>query len=354
MSTEIRVAILGGTGYIAGELLRLLAQHRHVRVTSVCSGSARGRGLADVHSHLRGFYPQSFDAEPNLESLCDRPRGVLVSALPSGESAAAIAALLTAAEKSAGTTALRVIDLSGDFRLSDVETHQRCYPETPALTELRRRFVYGMPELTRDALRGARLVSNPGCLATAAILALAPLTSRGLKGLVAIDARTGSSGAGRQLKDSTHHPTRHADFRAYRPLAHQHEPEIRQALGDPLGERLATSFVAHSLPVARGIFVTAHALLSEPIESAALRAHYQAFFAKSPFVRLRDETPTLQDVVGSNFCDLALAARGRQVVVMAALDNLVKGAAGTAIQNLNLMFGLPETTGLWQPSLRPV
>ncbi len=354
MNPSVHVIILGGTGFSAGELLRLLTQHPDARVVSVCSSSARGRRVSDVHTHLRGFCDQPFDALPELESLCGAPHGVLISALPAGESGAALSALLRQHAATPGGAALRVIDLSGDFRLNDVALHQRFYPETPPLDELRRRFVYGLPELNREAIRAAHLVSNPGCLASTAVLALAPLMKLRPRGPVAIDARTGSSGAGRQLKESTHHPTRHADFRAYRPLTHQHEPEIRQALGDVDGERLATSFVAHSLDVARGIFVTAHAELPEPIETASLRAHYESFYAGRAFVRFRDESPTLQDVVGSNFCDLAVAARGRQVVVMAALDNLVKGAAGSAIQNLNLMCGLPETCGLWQPALRPL
>lgn len=354
MSRPIRVAILGASGFGAGELLRLLTQHPAAEVVALTSRSRPGAAVSEVHPHLRGFYELTLAEAVDLERLLDAEQAVIFSALPHGASAAALDGLLAEVEGRGAAGRVRAIDLSGDLRLADAEVHARHYPHSPVLAERRRACVYGLPELERGRLRGARLVANPGCLASAAILAAAPLARDGLVGGLAIDAKTGSSGAGRQLKESTHHPTRHADFRAYRPLAHQHEPEILQALGDPRGARLAVSFVAHSLPTARGIFATVHATLPEPAETAALARRYAEFYRASPFVRVVPESPTLQDVVGSNFCDLAVTARGRQVVALAALDNLVKGMAGVAIQNMNLMCGLPETTGLWSPSLRPV
>ncbi len=352
MTRSIHVAILGASGYGAGELLRLLTQHPHAEVVSVTSTSQVGAPLATVHPHLRGFYDNlHVSAAVDFERLLAAEHAVVFSALPHGASATAIEALLRAQEDR-----VRVIDLSGDFRLTDAATHQRYYPESPLWPELRARFVYGLPELNREHIRTARYVANPGCLATASILAAAPLVAGGFAGTLVVDAKTGSSGSGRQLKETTHHPTRHADFRAYKPLAHQHEPEILQALGDPRGDRWQLSFVAQSLDLARGIFVTLHATWPHDASAAGQLADgYRVFYAEHPFVRIvADESPTLQNVVGSNFCDLAVAARGRQVIVMAALDNLVKGMAGTAIQNMNLMCGLPETTGLWWPSFRPV
>ncbi len=387
MSRPIHVAILGGRGYGAGELLRLLTQHPVVTVVSVTSSSRPGAPLDEVHPHLRGFYDMQLAESVNLERLVAAEHAVVFSALPHGTSAPAIARLLGEGEAPAqpGRTArqeprppdgvrerLRVIDLSGDFRLRDADRHREHYPDTPLLPELRERFVYGLPELSRDRIRTARCVANPGCLAAASILAAAPLAEAGFAGTLAIDAKTGSTGSGRELKETTHHPTRHADFRAYKPLAHQHEPEILQALGDPRGQRIQTSFVAQSLDVARGIYVTVHTTLPDtmlggpaPYGSAgaspspanlggsALARRYREFYAGSPFVRIVDEPPALQNVVGANFCDIAVACRGRQVIVMAALDNLVKGMAGAAIQNMNLMCGLAETTGLWAPSFRP-
>ncbi len=355
MSTSVHVGILGAGGFGAGELLRLFTQHPAARVVSLVSTSLAGRPIAAGHPHLRGFYDElTVREELDLDALLAGDWGVVIAGLPNGKSAAAIAAVLDRAQAHPRGDRLRVIDLSGDLRLRTPALHAAHYRETPAMPELRREFVYGLPELNRDAIRKARWIANPGCLAGAAILAIAPLLTPGRRGSVSIDAKTGSSGAGRELKETTHHPTRHANFFAYKPLAHQHEPEILQALGDPLGERIQMSFVAQSMDCARGIYSTAHLTLPEGIESADLRRRYAEFYAASRFVRVVDGAPALQDVVGSNFCDIGVAARGRQVVVMSALDNLVKGMAGCAIQNLNLMCGLEETSGLWAPSFRPV
>ncbi|MBK8915856.1 MAG: N-acetyl-gamma-glutamyl-phosphate reductase [Phycisphaerales bacterium] len=355
----IHVGILGATGYGAGELLRLLTQHPHARVVTLVSSSAAGSTVTASHPHLRGFYDAGdaairLAAEADLDALSASGAGVVFSALPHGESAAALVELAKRAE-SRRLPPPRLIDLSGDLRLRDLDSHRRFYPESPDLPEQRSAFEYGMPELFRERIRGAQCIANPGCLASAAILAGAPLlTDERVRGDVVVDAMTGSSGSGRTPRDTTHHPTRHSDFRAYKPLAHQHEGEILQAWGDPAGRRVQLGFVAHSMAVSRGVFVTLHLSLSEPISAADLEARYRAFYAGSPFVRIVQGTPTLQDVVGSNFCDIAVTARGRQVVALAALDNLVKGMAGAAIQNMNLMFGLPEQTGLWTPALRPV
>ncbi|MCA9244048.1 MAG: N-acetyl-gamma-glutamyl-phosphate reductase [Phycisphaerales bacterium] len=350
----IRAAILGATGYGAGELLRLLVAHPLVDVVGASSTSLRAAPIAVAHPHLAGFYDDlTIEDAIDWAKLRNAKEAVLFSALPHDASPAAIEQALVSAEK-AGVRP-RVIDLSGALRLRDATIHARHYPETPFADDLRGGFTYGMPEIDRAAVRSARHITNPGCLATASILAVAPLAfACRYSGEIAVDARTGSSGSGKGLKDATHHPTRHADFRAYKPMAHQHEPEILQALGDANGERIALSFVPHSLPVSRGIFVTAHATLPDEMTTTALREAYRRYYAESPFIRLRDDSPTLQDVVGSNFCDIAVFARARQVVAMSTIDNLVKGMAGAAIQNMNLMCGHDERLGLWTPALRPV
>jgi LysW-gamma-L-alpha-aminoadipyl-6-phosphate/LysW-L-glutamyl-5-phosphate reductase len=368
----IKVAILGASGYGAGELLRLLTQHPAVEVEAVTSTTQPGQPLAVIHPHLRGFYDMVVTETVDIERLIAGEDAVVFAAQPTGKSGVAVDEFLKGIDKLDRASRVKCIDLSGDLRLKDAALHRLHYPETPELGVRRQSFVYGLPELFRDQIRGARHVANVGCLASAAILAAAPLVRQApvrespvqeplvRESLLApdaplvIDAKTGSSGSGRQLKETTHHPTRHADFRAYKPLAHQHEPEILQALGDPRGQRLQLSFVAQSMDTARGIFVTVHAQLAAPSDSRTLSARYADFYQDSPFVRIVADSPTLQDVVGSNFCDIGVACRGRQVIVMAALDNLVKGMAGTAIQNMNLMCGLPETTGLWMPALRPV
>ena len=354
MKPTVNIAILGGSGYGAGELLRLFVSHPAASVVSVGSTSHVGRLVVELHPHLRGFYDLRFSDGVDVERLLDAEHAVVFSSLPHGASCAAIDALLNAAERSAGAERLRVIDLSGDLRLKDKEIHTRFYPETPILPQLRAAFAYGLPELARDEIRSARCVANPGCLAGAAILSTAPLARDEYTGAIALDAKTGSSGSGKQLKETTHHPTRHANFRAYQPLAHRHEPEILQALGDPRGRRLETSFVTQSIDAARGIYVTAHLTLAEPSDTPAVRERYASFYLDAPFIRVVEDAPELQNVVGSNFCDIGVACRGRQVIAMAALDNLVKGMAGSAIQNMNLMCGLPETLGLWTPAPRPI
>jgi len=354
MSSPVRVAILGGSGYGAGELLRLLVHHPHAEVVTVTTKSHAGSTIAELHPHLRGFYALTLADRIDLARLLDAEHAVVFSALPHGISGAALDALMTEAAGRRNTEALRIIDLSGDLRLKDRETHARHYPRTPWLGERRSAFAYGLPEVNRAEIQAARCVANPGCLAAAAILAVAPLVDDAFAGTLAIDAKTGSSGSGREPCDTTHHPTRHANFRAYKPLAHQHEPEIVQALGDPLGHRLHTSFVAQSMDTTRGIYVTVHAELPAAAETAEIRRRYEEFYASAPFVRVVPDPPELQNVIGSNFCDVSVAVRRRQIVAMAALDNLVKGMSGTAVQNMNLMCGLPETTGLWSPALRPL
>lgn len=354
MNRSIHVAILGASGYGTAELLRLFTQHPAVEVVSVTSTSRAGERVDAIHPHLRGFWDLKATESIDFDRLLAGEHAVVFSTLPHGASGAALDRLLNELEPKDRGERVKIVDLSGDLRLRNAAIHQRFYRESPVLPNRRASFVYGMPELFREQVRDARCIANPGCLATASILAAAPLVTREFTGPIAIDAKTGSSGSGRALKETTHHPTRHADFRAYKPLAHQHEPEILQALDDPHGRRIQTSFVAHSMDAARGIFVTLHATLAETLDADALRRRYESFYADSPFVRVLTGSPTLQDVVGSNFCDVSVACRERQVVVMAALDNLIKGMAGTAIQNMNLMCGLPEPTGLWTPSLRPL
>ena len=349
MGKSIGVGILGGTGYGAGELLRLLVAHPEVEVISVTSTSKVGAAVSSVHSHLTGFYDLKFSERLDLERLGKCKHSVVFAALPHGASASGIAELL----QHAGAETLKLIDLSGDFRLQSATQRQKHYPEAVASPELRARFVYGLSEINRESIRAASYVANPGCLASACILAARPFAEGGYRGPIVFDAKTGTSGAGRSPSEAMHHPTRHSNSAAYKVLEHRHEPEILQGLGDIEGERIESTFVPHLLPTARGIFATAHLTLDREASTEELRELYRRFYQHSPFVRVRDGSPDLHDVLGSNFCDVSVFARGKQVVCMATLDNLVKGMAGQAIQNLNLMCGLPETSGLWAPALGP-
>ena len=249
---------------------------------------------------------------------------------------------------------IKLIDLSGDFRLKEKDLREQFYPETAKYESLQSQFAYGLTELEREAIAQADAVSNPGCLATACILAAAPAIGKGFSGPLVFDAKTGSSGAGRAIQDNFHHPKRNANFSAYKMLSHRHEPEILQGLGDPRSERIQSAFVPHLIPSARGIFVSAYFELSHAMKTQELRQKYEEFYYSSPFIRVVGDSPELQAVLGSNFCDISVQCRGKQVVAMAALDNLGKGMASQAIQNMNCMFGLPETTGIWIPGMGPI
>jgi len=242
---------------------------------------------------------------------------------------------------------VKAIDLSGDFRLRDQAVFEKHYKQTHTAMSAQSEFVYGLTETNREAIRSARLIANPGCFATATLLGLAPLVSNNLlNGRVIVDAKTGSSGSGAKAAANTHHPQRMNSFYAYKPFTHQHVPEIEQELehvGDWTNELV---FMTHSLPVARGIFASIYAEVKSEVNEDELRKMFADYYRESFFVRLVQGSPDINWVKTTNFCDLGFAARGKQIVVFSAIDNLVKGAAGQAVQNLNLMFGLDETTGL--------
>ncbi len=337
---RIGIGIIGGSGYGAGELLRLLAVHPECEVVTIASRSHAGTPISELHPNLFRIYDLTCEAELNLAALQQYEEHVVFSALPHGVSSGTIAELLKEAPQN-----LRVVDLSGDFRLSDAALHSQFYPESEFQETLRRRFAYGLPELNRESIAKASCIANPGCYATACILSAAPLVNW-MKAEVFFDAKSGTSGAGRSPSAGTHHPAVHADVSAYKVLAHRHEPEIQQVLGPDL----PCSFVPQLLPVARGIYVTAHLRFGEPVSQALLADRYASLYGKTTFIRMRTSPPHLDHVLFSNFCDIYVAARGNRAVVCAALDNLVKGMAGQAIQNLNLMCGLPEETALLFPS----
>ena len=335
----VRAAIVGGTGYGGMELLRLLLEHPQVKVTAITSRTETG-AVADVHPHLRGLTRLSFSAERAVDLA--QENDVLFFATPHGVSAKESPAVLDASDT------IRIVDLSGDFRLADAALYEEHYGKPHAHPERLGEAVYGAPECGRRAeIAGARLVANPGCHALASLLALWPLSRAGLiDGRVSIASVTGSSGSGASPGKGTHHPERFGSFKAYKPLHHQHVPEIVGALaGDA---RL--DFVPHSGPFSRGIHVTAFVPLAEGGEAGARPAFEQAY-GQEPFVRLVPDAPELRAVVGSNFADIGLVAEDGVAVVLAVIDNLVKGMAGTAVQNMNLMFGLDETAGLRRPGL---
>ncbi|HST63615.1 MAG TPA: N-acetyl-gamma-glutamyl-phosphate reductase [Mycobacteriales bacterium] len=340
----IRAAVAGGSGYIGGELLRLLLGHPQVELVATTSTRLAGRRVDGLHPNLRGLTGLAFVAPADLPD-CD----VLFLATGHGRSAAAMAGWSLRSKQ--------VIDLSADFRLRDPARHAEFYGQ-PAAPDLVADFVYGLPELHRDRLRTADRVAAPGCMATAAILALHPLAAAGLvAGPVTVDARTGSSGSGAAAGPENLHAERSGALRVFAPLRHRHEAEIAQETG------LAVRMTATGVEAVRGVQVVCRLTLPPgPGLEREVRRLYRAAYADEPFVRVVAarrggyRLPEPKILAGSNFCDVGFAvddATGDAVAV-AALDNLVKGGAGNAVQSLNLRHGWPERTGLEFPGLHPV
>ncbi len=336
----IRVAVVGATGYAGAELVRLLARHPKVDLAIATSEQSAGKALAEVWPSFRrkvGLRLEAFDPGKVAER-CD----VAFTALPSGKSAEGIAMLLE--------RGIRVVDIGSDFRFRDPEEHARVYGPHP-VPDLLREAVYGLTEHARVSLRTARLVANPGCYPTAALLALMPLAEAGLvepDGIV-IDAKSGVTGAGRMVAAEYLFAEVDDNLRAYKIGRHRHAPEIEQQLRPVLGADLAVTFVPHLLPIRRGILSTAYLRPRGGADLDAFAGAFEARYADERFVVLTgSRPPEIRDVVGTNDCAIgwALDAKSRTAVVVSVIDNLGKGAAGQAIQNLNAMMGWSESTGL--------
>jgi N-acetyl-gamma-glutamyl-phosphate reductase len=331
---QIRIGIFGGSGYGGSELLRILLFHPNAEIVFVTANEQAGKSIGEVHRNLNGLTNLSFIKDPEDLSNID----CVFLALPHGQAMDIVPRL---------PGNVKAIDLSGDFRLRDQSVFEKHYKQPHTAMQAQAEFVYGLTETNREAIRDARLIANPGCFATATLLGMAPLVANGLlSGRVVVDAKTGSSGSGAKAAANTHHPQRMTSFYAYKPFTHQHVPEIEQELahvGDWTSELV---FMTHSLPVARGIFASIYAEGKSELTEAELRESFADFYRESFFVRLVNGSPDINWVKTTNFCDIGLAVRGKQIVVFSAIDNLVKGAAGQAVQNMNLMFGLDETTGL--------
>jgi len=340
----IRASIVGGSGYVGGELLRLLLGHPHVEVQQVTSQRYAGRYVYSVHPNLRGRTRLQFSP---LDAL--QPCDLLFLALPHGQAAERIDAFAGLAE--------RIIDLSADFRLRDAAAYRTWYGwEHPAPAWLER-FVYGLPELHREELRGARYASGVGCNATAVILALWPLARAELVEGVVAEVKVGSSEGGTQHSLASHHPERSGAVRSFAPTGHRHQAEMRQELGD-----LELHFSATAVELVRGVLCTAHVFLREPLEERDVWRIYREAYSGEPFVRIVKERrgvyryPEPKILAGSNFCDVGFERdpNSNRLVVISALDNLMKGAAGTAVQAMNVMLGWEETAGLEFTGLHPV
>ncbi len=340
---KIRIGILGGSGYGGSELLRILLFHPRAELRWVSAREHARERVDQVHPNLLRLTEMSFSSAPEAAQLSEID--CLFMALPHGEAMGWMGQL---------PEGLRVIDLSGDFRLRRPEEYLEHYRKPHIAPEFLKEFVYGLTELDESIAR-ARRIANPGCFATAILLGLAPLVkSRSLEARVIANAITGSSGSGAKAASNTHHPKRANSFYAYKPFEHQHRPEILQAFGrlapDWPGELIMQ---VHSAPVVRGIFCSLYIQLNRVSDQITLGEAFRDFYSRAPFVRLVNGSPDINWVKNTNFADIGWAVQGKEAVIWVAIDNLVKGAAGQAVQNMNLMFGLEETEGLIFPGSNP-
>ena len=346
---RIPTIVLGGTGYVAGELLRLIAGHPNLSLAGILSDSQPGEPVAKSFGHLAPVYPTTtFSSQAEIEALVARlPRSAIFSAAPHGASAALIDRLLTVAE-GAGTKP-SVVDISADYRYATNEAYAAVYKHAHGAPARLPQFSCAVPEHLAQA--PTPHVAHPGCFATAILLASVPLLKLGLvTPQLFVAGVTGSTGSGRKPTDGTHHPQRHSDLYAYNALAHRHTPEVTACALAASGVAADFHFVPHSGPFARGIHVTVQAQLKSSQETAALVKALQDFYAHSPFVQVGSAAPRVKDVVGSNYARLSVTTNGKSVAVMSVIDNLCKGAAGGAVQWMNRLQGLPDTAGLTAPA----
>lgn len=374
MGGGVPAVVLGGSGYVAGELLRLLAGHPILRVAAVVSTTQGGAPVERLFPHLGGCYPGlEFLALERLEARIaglaatgksepdpdragatrpDRavPPGALAlfSAAPHGASAELVDGALAIAER-AGLRA-HAVDLSADFRFADAAAYQAVYGHPHGAPGRLRDFTCALPEHAASAPAGH--VGHPGCFVTSVLLAAVPLLRLGLiEPTLFVSAITGSTGAGRSLTATTHHPERRSNLFAYQPLQHRHQPELRALTAAAAGVDAVIHFVPHAGPFARGIYATIHARVARPLSTADATAALVRFYSGAPFVEVVAEPPRLQDVVGTNRCRLSVSTADGALVALSALDNLTKGAAGGGVQWMNRLLGLPETMGLQLPGL---
>ena len=336
----IKAGIIGASGYTGGELLRLLVNHPNVKLELATSRSLAGKSVTGTHSHLEGFLNLKYenpDSE-NIRERCD----VVFLAVPHGSAMNYVPELLD------GDT--KVIDLSADYRL-ETSVFEEVYGITHSDP---RKAAYGLVELHPEVAE-QDFVASPGCFPTGAILAAAPLAAAELIDIAVFDSKTGISGAGISPTETSHYPNLAENVTAYKITNHRHKAEISQEL-NRLDQKLRNiNFTPHVIPSTRGIFTTAHLFTKEPLSTGELRSIYEDFYRNKPFIRLSPGIPSLTAVRGSNFCDIGFESdkENNRVVVLSAIDNLVKGASGQAIQSMNLMFGLDEILGLWLPAAAP-
>lgn len=337
----MKVSIVGATGYAGAELLKILLNHPEVEVAHITSESSTGKKISTLYPHLKNICEVELESLQEIEKIGADSDFIFI-ALPHGHA-------MDVAKKLENLP-VRIIDLGADFRFSDTAIYEDWYKVEHTYKNAPR--VYGLAELYREEIKSAKIIGNAGCFTTASILALAPLVKHHLVEVdsIIVDAKSGVSGAGRGLKLGNHFPELYDNFKAYNVAHHRHTPEIEQALKDLGGEEVIINFTPHLVPMSRGILATCYAKLKEEVSAGTIEAAFQKLYGKEKFIRLlgRDAYPETKFVRGSNYCDIAwhIDERTNRVIVLSAIDNLVKGAAGQAVQNLNIAAGFEESTAL--------
>ncbi|MEX0994957.1 MAG: N-acetyl-gamma-glutamyl-phosphate reductase [Balneolaceae bacterium] len=343
---KYKVGVIGATGYTGLELVRLLVEHPKISLKIVTSRSYAGEKFSKVYPSFEGIFEHELQ---DIEDLKETDLDLVFLALPHRVSMNFV--------KEHKLDKFRIIDLSGDFRLNSADSYQKWYEKEHVCSAFLDRSVYGLPELNRDRIRNAELVANPGCYPTSAILALAPLLQGKMiePHSIIVDSKSGVTGAGATPKEPTHFPNLFGNFFAYGLKQHRHTPEIEQVLGEVTRQQIQIQFTPHLLPIDRGILTTTYSSPTKALNHELVRESYLNFYEKEHFVRVVDQPPSVKNVRGSNYCDVYAThdERTNRIITISAIDNLVKGAAGQAIQNMNLMFGLIENTGLKYPPLNP-
>ena len=337
----LKVSVIGATGYAGAELLSILQRHPQVEVTHITSESHTGKKIAEIYPHLNGIYDLTLESLQDVQTIGMNSDFVFI-ALPHGH-AMDVGKMLE-------IFPVRIIDLGADYRFDDTEIYEQWYGVKHTHKNAPR--VYGLAEIYREDIRTAKIIGNAGCFTTASILALAPLVRHHLidSDSIIIDAASGVSGAGRSPKLGNHFPELYDNFKAYNVAHHRHTPEIEQVLSNLSGEKIILNFTPHLVPMSRGILATCYAKLKENCNAATIEAAFHKMYGNEKFIRLlgRDAYPETKFVRGSNYCDIAwhIDERTGRVIVLSAIDNLVKGAAGQAVQNLNIAAGFEESTAL--------
>jgi N-acetyl-gamma-glutamyl-phosphate reductase len=344
--SKYKVGIVGATGYTGSELLRLLIRHPDVTIEFVTSESQTGKKISDIHPHLLDISDIKLDSVKNIANY--QP-DLIFLALPHGVSMSFV--------KEHGLDKFITIDLSGDFRLPSKEIYEKWYEKKHSAEQYFGQAAYGLPELYRHKIRNARLVANPGCYPTSSILPLTPLIKYGFvntSGIV-IDAKSGVTGAGAKAKPGTHFPELFGNFSAYKLGGHRHTPEIETVIHGYTGFQTEVLFTPHLLPIDRGILTTTYSTPKKKVTKEEVEELFYSVFEKEHFVRVVDQPPLLKHVRGSNYCDVHVTydERTNKIITVSTIDNLMKGAAGQAVQNMNIIFGLIESTGLKQIPLNP-